>query len=258
MLRWAQLDNDSEDEEDEDDFSDEENYRSADDAELLGPCDASVTTNHSSENIHATRTLYHPTFEAYYAAVAILQASETPGMRSRREEGYSVNNGEYYYTDPLLSAGHRVYNCLSPATQDVFGCLRLMTPPPIMSPGVYFSSAVSQTPAQVEDPVVVLCISREAESPVLHPAAEDVLCDAVTTSDPVFIPCDNVGVISPQSQAALGETLGLGPCQSGHTPGKGTSPPRLERPLEVMSHMYSISELEAVSALLRLSGTYTV
>ncbi|XP_040271799.1 histone deacetylase complex subunit SAP25 [Bufo bufo] len=61
-------------------------------------------------------------------------------MRQRREEGFTANPGEYFYTDPLLSPGQRVYNCLSPASHQVMGCLRLQTPPPIMSSCVFPSS----------------------------------------------------------------------------------------------------------------------
>ncbi|XP_068128122.1 histone deacetylase complex subunit SAP25 isoform X1 [Hyperolius riggenbachi] len=84
------------------------------------------------------RTLIHPSFDAYYAAAAIRQNCQTPQMQSQREHGYSVNNAGFFYTDPLLPPGLRVYNCLSPAAyHSVFGAFRLVTPPPIMSAGTF-------------------------------------------------------------------------------------------------------------------------
>ncbi|XP_040202920.1 histone deacetylase complex subunit SAP25 isoform X2 [Rana temporaria] len=99
------------------------------------------------------RILYHPTFESYYAAVAALQKTETLQMQIRREQGFPVNNGEYFYTDPLQPPGHRVYNYLSPAAYNMFGLFRLVTPPPIVSPGIFMpNNEGSQTSANPEDP----------------------------------------------------------------------------------------------------------
>ncbi|KAM3924062.1 uncharacterized protein RB166_010266 [Leptodactylus fuscus] len=61
-------------------------------------------------------------------------------MQQRREEGIPANCGEYFYTDPLLSPGQRVYNCMTPESLEVFRDFRLQTPPPIMSSCIFPSS----------------------------------------------------------------------------------------------------------------------
>ncbi|XP_075703454.1 histone deacetylase complex subunit SAP25 [Rhinoderma darwinii] len=149
---------------DEDDFSGDGDFSSTDEPEAsphqsqpLAQCHAPVHSSVHSDMtplpVFTSRALYHPTFEAYYAAVAIHQNVETPEMQMRREEGFTVNTGEYFYTDPLLSPGHRVYNCLLPASHNVFGCFRLQTPPPIMSSSI--CSASCQDSAAPVDPLIV-------------------------------------------------------------------------------------------------------
>ncbi|XP_056410157.1 uncharacterized protein LOC130340394 [Hyla sarda] len=120
-----------------------------------------------------SRVLFHPTFEAYYAAVAIHQNLETPEMHQRRDEGFTVNSGEYFYTDPLLSPGERVYNCPTAAHHSLFGCFRLQTPPPIMAPGIfpsiYDDDPMGDEVEDAEDPVDIGgCIPQSgcAPSPV--------------------------------------------------------------------------------------------
>ncbi|KAM5171493.1 histone deacetylase complex subunit SAP25 [Mantella aurantiaca] len=124
-----------------------------------------------------TRTLHHPTFEAYYAAVAALQKAETPQMQIRREQGFFVNSGEYFYTDPLQPPGHRVYNCLSPPTYNMFGSFRLVTPPPIMSPGIFVPSLEAlQRPAGQEDSSPAAG-RRPSESPEPGVSGESTWCN---------------------------------------------------------------------------------
>ncbi|XP_069804275.1 histone deacetylase complex subunit SAP25 isoform X2 [Dendropsophus ebraccatus] len=106
-------------------------------------CDASLlcSTSSATDLTSTCRVLHHPTFEAYYAAVAVYRNLETWEMQQRRQEGITANPGEYFYTDPLLPPGHRVYNCLSSANHSVLGCFRLQAPPPIMAsfilPSIY-------------------------------------------------------------------------------------------------------------------------
>ncbi|XP_063786184.1 histone deacetylase complex subunit SAP25 isoform X2 [Pseudophryne corroboree] len=268
MLCSDQTDCNSGEETDDGDFSDDGSARSADDDETEDQCSPSALPSiPSEENVPSARTLYHPTFEAYYAAVAILQTSETPEMQKRRQDGFSVNNGEYFYTDPLLPAGHRVYNCLSPATQNVFGCFRLQTPAPIMSSCIYYSSVASEPPSPGGggDPITLLCISQEAGTPVLNTATglPDLVYDGgridVTTSDPVSLACEIVGIIPPQSAHIVAEERS--PPQSAHKAEERMSPhgsgcsAEVSPPHPYSNNVYSLSELEAVSALLGLSGS---
>ncbi|XP_018109346.2 sialidase isoform X1 [Xenopus laevis] len=83
---------------------------------------------------HSSRVLHHPSFQAYYSAVALHQGLPTPDMDKRKELGFTFNCADYFYSDPLMSPGHRTYNCLSPGTQKIFSCFSLDTPPPIMAP----------------------------------------------------------------------------------------------------------------------------
>ncbi|KAM4037183.1 histone deacetylase complex subunit SAP25 [Anomaloglossus baeobatrachus] len=137
----------------------------------LAQCDASHSPHSDSPWPLTSRVLFHPSFEAHYAAVAIQQHLETPEMQLRREEGFTANPGEYFYTDPLLSPGHRVYNCLSPGSHSVFGCFRLQTPPPIMASCV-FPSADEDALCDGEDLGEPINIGDVLSGPLLH--SEDV------------------------------------------------------------------------------------
>ncbi|XP_071988466.1 histone deacetylase complex subunit SAP25 [Engystomops pustulosus] len=147
------------DEEEEGDFSGDDDLRSSDETETQTQCNApplyclrsevEVTPQH-----HLTsRVLLHPTFEAHYTAAAIHHNLETTEMRQRRHEGFTANPGEYFYVDPLLSPGQRVYNFLSPSSLHVFGCFRLQAPPPIMSSCV-FPSIYEDNPMDDDDEVL--------------------------------------------------------------------------------------------------------
>ncbi|XP_029437441.1 uncharacterized protein LOC115078640 [Rhinatrema bivittatum] len=113
--------------------------------------------------LFSSRILSHPSFISYYTAVAILQRSQGPfestyeapaanvdhanqgpvgediyGANIVTAAGDSayvlpINHSDFFYTDPLMAPGHRIYNCLSPQSQQVFRCFHLNTPPPIMS-----------------------------------------------------------------------------------------------------------------------------
>nr|XP_033781258.1 uncharacterized protein LOC117350774 isoform X2 [Geotrypetes seraphini] len=107
-----------------------------------------------------SRTLSHPSFISYYTAVAILQgshraqaASAETAHESILEDGrcgavLPVNNSDFFYTDPLMTPGHRIYNCLSPQSQQVFQGFRLNTPPPIMS---FCEQSAPRTPQAYTD-----------------------------------------------------------------------------------------------------------
>ncbi|KAM4749435.1 uncharacterized protein WCC33_006905 [Rhinophrynus dorsalis] len=173
-----------------------------------------------------TRTLTHPSFEAYYTAVALHQKSATPEMKKKKEEGFNINNGDYFYIDPLLSPGHRVYNCLSPDTQNIFSCFSLNTPPPIMSPCVYMSPTAPSRSSSVTVPTypsTTISSHSEASSHISKLQNEQPqqvsLCD---WREEKGIPCEMVPPLQSKS---------------------------------FRSSPYTAAEAEAVCALLSLSGT---
>nr|XP_023969438.1 histone deacetylase complex subunit SAP25 [Chrysemys picta bellii] len=95
----------------------------------------------------STRTLSHPSFYPYYAALSCSAPGTHPVPHGDRPQGSGLQGGpatgsglllpisssEFFYTDPLMPPGHRVYNYLSHPSQQVCQSLRLSTPDPIMS-----------------------------------------------------------------------------------------------------------------------------
>ncbi|XP_060137381.1 histone deacetylase complex subunit SAP25 [Zootoca vivipara] len=90
-----------------------------------------------------SRTLSHPSFQSFYTAVSTCSRS-SPAAAA--DQGASPSELEpkatplppvdcsgFYYTDPTMPPGHRIYNCLSVSTQEVLRSLTLETPAPIMS-----------------------------------------------------------------------------------------------------------------------------
>ncbi|XP_067325549.1 histone deacetylase complex subunit SAP25 [Anolis sagrei] len=74
-----------------------------------------------------SRTLSHPSFQALYTARAHDGPRPLPGPLP------VLDCGGFFYSDPTMPPGHRIYNWLSRPSQEVFLNLRLNTPPPIMS-----------------------------------------------------------------------------------------------------------------------------
>ncbi|XP_063302657.1 uncharacterized protein LOC134602088 [Pelobates fuscus] len=143
------------------------------------PWDHTCADNNPPDNCptnHTIRTLHHPSFEAYYAAVAIVQNTESSWLQLRKKEGFSINNGDYFYTDPLQKVGHRVYNCLSPATLDIFSCFRLNTPPPITCPTVFVSPQNTSLPPFIST-------MQLAQQPILPSPADSHQCQ-IAVKDP--------------------------------------------------------------------------
>ncbi|XP_072259120.1 histone deacetylase complex subunit SAP25 [Pyxicephalus adspersus] len=207
MLAWQEEEYCSSEEEEEEEEEEEliisETFRSSYELETFighgtpGHARPSVSTS-SGPLIPAghpvsyhTRTLCHPSFEAYYNAVATLQNRETQQMQIQRERGFFINSAEYFYTDPLLPPGHRVYNCLSPASNNVFENFGLVTPPPIMSSGIFVtssqsSSSVSRSPGtpQVWTPESCafqqVCTPGSGRSLPVLTAVNESLCNSGT------------------------------------------------------------------------------
>ncbi|XP_044847680.1 histone deacetylase complex subunit SAP25 [Mauremys mutica] len=95
----------------------------------------------------STRTLSHPSFYPYYVALSRSTPGTHPVPHGDRPQGSGLQGGpaiesglllpisssEFFYTDPLMPPGHRVYNYLARPSQQVCQSLRLSTPDPIMS-----------------------------------------------------------------------------------------------------------------------------
>ncbi|EMP27705.1 Histone deacetylase complex subunit SAP25 [Chelonia mydas] len=95
----------------------------------------------------STRTLSHPSFYPYYAALSRSAPGTHPVPHGDWPQGSGLQGGpaigsglllpisssEFFYTDPLMPPGHRVYNYLSHPSQQVCQSVRLSTPDPIMS-----------------------------------------------------------------------------------------------------------------------------
>ncbi|XP_069501160.1 histone deacetylase complex subunit SAP25 [Ambystoma mexicanum] len=103
-------------------------------SDKLPPCNLAISLSN--------RTLSHPSFQSYYTAVALWgSGSWNPNKHSAGQATDRIKNKsvlpidtcDFFYTDPLMPPGHRVYNCLSSRSQQVFQNFRLATPPPIMS-----------------------------------------------------------------------------------------------------------------------------
>ncbi|XP_066446208.1 histone deacetylase complex subunit SAP25 [Eleutherodactylus coqui] len=115
-------------------------------------------------------------------------------MQLRMEEGFPANREEYFYSDPLLAPGRRVYNCLSAASHSVFDWFRLQTPPPIMSSCI-FPSTYQDNPMSDEDvsgdplddrPPVAMAAPCCSPSPALYTPSElDAACGLLHLSSAV-------------------------------------------------------------------------
>ncbi|XP_042331279.1 histone deacetylase complex subunit SAP25 [Sceloporus undulatus] len=88
------------------------------------------------------RTFSHPSFQAFYTAVSVRNQASLPldgdpasTARLRPKPGPlpSLDCSGFFYTDPTMPPGHRIYNWLSSSSQEVFHNLRLNTPAPVMS-----------------------------------------------------------------------------------------------------------------------------
>lgn len=107
---------------------------------------------------HSNRTFSHPSFQSYYTAIALWNFGakdrvpcKDPAKQSTNGTGklpvLPIDTCDFFFTDPLLPPGHRVYNCLSSRSQQIFKNFRLETPPPIMS--VCESSSLLEAPSPV-------------------------------------------------------------------------------------------------------------
>ncbi|XP_031755454.1 uncharacterized protein LOC116409849 isoform X6 [Xenopus tropicalis] len=79
--------------------------------------------------------------------------------------GFTLNCADYFYSDPLMSPGHRTYNCLSPGTQEIFSCFSLNTPAPIMAPCEYLAAPKASPSA----PPLALAGSSHTDTRCLSP-----------------------------------------------------------------------------------------
>ncbi|XP_015107444.2 histone deacetylase complex subunit SAP25 [Vicugna pacos] len=88
------------------------------------------------------RTLCHPSFWPLYEAASSRGlrpglAGHQSGEQVPRDAGLPVMCCEdVFLSDPLLPCGQRVPLYLSEASHQIMGCLKLLLPPPIMSPWV--------------------------------------------------------------------------------------------------------------------------
>ncbi|XP_061445427.1 histone deacetylase complex subunit SAP25 isoform X2 [Rhineura floridana] len=89
-----------------------------------------------------SRTLSHPSFQSFYSAVSTCDRSSLPslggcapplGSEPKAEPLPLVDGSSFFYIDPMMPPGHRIYNWLSNPSQQVFRRLSLDTPAPIMS-----------------------------------------------------------------------------------------------------------------------------
>ncbi|XP_055487890.1 uncharacterized protein LOC129695149 [Leucoraja erinacea] len=126
----------------------------------------------------STRLLSHPSFQSFYTAVANQQRHSRPAENngSTFDKQDSVNSCspfhftakpeasalpsqeinmpilqpcEFFYTDPMLPSGYRVYNHLSHPTRQMMQGLQLNTPPPIMSACVAPTNAQPTAPSPI-------------------------------------------------------------------------------------------------------------
>nr|XP_020655500.1 uncharacterized protein LOC110082370 [Pogona vitticeps] len=97
--------------------------------------------------LSSSRTLSHPSFQLFYNAVSIHNGS--PGGQSEPEPKADpptpIDCSDFFYTDPVMAPGHRIYNWLSSSSQEILHHhLHLNTPAPIM--------AIRETPASAPPP----------------------------------------------------------------------------------------------------------
>ncbi|XP_054851173.1 histone deacetylase complex subunit SAP25 isoform X2 [Eublepharis macularius] len=88
----------------------------------------------------SSRTLSHPSFQTFFAAVSACSRSCPPSPEGQMLPQPSggplplVDCVSFFYTDPVMPPGYRIYNRLSTSSQEVLRGLRLNTPAPIMCP----------------------------------------------------------------------------------------------------------------------------
>ncbi|CAK6444527.1 unnamed protein product [Pipistrellus nathusii] len=122
---------------------------------LLAPWDPNYEANAGSQLVwgpscasgasFSSRTLCHPSFWPLYEAASgrahrrlTSAAVHQNGEQAPRDAGFPVMCREdVFLSDPLLPPGQRVPLHLSEAPQQVMGSLKLLLPPPIMSPQVH-------------------------------------------------------------------------------------------------------------------------
>ncbi|KAJ1079991.1 hypothetical protein NDU88_000213 [Pleurodeles waltl] len=84
------------------------------------PCNLAIS--------HSNRTFSHPSFQSYYTAVALWNfgAKENGPCKDPtrpatdgniKQPVLPIDTSDFFFTDPLLPPGHRVYNCLSSRSQ---------------------------------------------------------------------------------------------------------------------------------------------
>ncbi|XP_069775984.1 uncharacterized protein [Narcine bancroftii] len=144
------------------------------------------------------RTLAHPSFQSFYTAVASQQrraaeldrgtfenhgsvascSSADPGPRSQATALCSqeinmpaLHQCDFFYTDPMLPSGYRVYNHLSLPTHQMIRGLQLNTPPPIMSVCV----APTSVQTTVLSPVLPLLNEGQGQSRPISDAEHDAI-----------------------------------------------------------------------------------
>ncbi|XP_069071751.1 histone deacetylase complex subunit SAP25 isoform X2 [Pleurodeles waltl] len=159
------------------------------------PCNLAIS--------HSNRTFSHPSFQSYYTAVALWNfgAKENGPCKDPtrpatdgniKQPVLPIDTSDFFFTDPLLPPGHRVYNCLSSRSQQIFKNFRLETPPPIMSvcDGSSLSAAPSAVPVENRSPGVELpkrpdgtisCGSK-TQTKWLSMAEHDALCTLLDMS----------------------------------------------------------------------------
>nr|XP_021527262.1 histone deacetylase complex subunit SAP25 [Aotus nancymaae] len=107
--------------------------------------------NCSSGASFSGRTLCHPSFWPLYEAASgrgtrpVAPATgHQNGQQAHPDAGFPVMcHEDIFFSDPLLPQGQRIPLYLSEAPQQVMGSLKLLPPPPIMSPWVFPSLSPS-------------------------------------------------------------------------------------------------------------------
>ncbi|XP_038394395.1 histone deacetylase complex subunit SAP25 isoform X2 [Canis lupus familiaris] len=111
----------------------------------------------------SSRTLCHPSFWPLYEAASgrdlsplAPAAGRQNGEQAPRDAGFPVMcHEDVFLSDPLLPCGQRVPLYLSEASQQVMGSLKLLLPPPIMSPWVLHTPSPGCSTAWLSGPELI-------------------------------------------------------------------------------------------------------
>ncbi|KAM8951564.1 histone deacetylase complex subunit SAP25 [Lycaon pictus] len=111
----------------------------------------------------SSRTLCHPSFWPLYEAASgrdlrplAPAAGCQNGEQAPRDAGFPVMcHEDVFLSDPLLPCGQRVPLYLSEASQQVMGSLKLLLPPPIMSPWVLHTPSPGCSTAWLSGPELI-------------------------------------------------------------------------------------------------------